>query len=184
MTAFILAPPPDQAIAQELSGEPVFAFERLQDAPAVDALVDRAFGPGRYAKAAERLREGASLRRDLSICAWSGEELVGAVRQWTVTVGDIPAIFLGPIAVDMAERRQGLGAGLMRRAVQADEAAGERLVMLVGDMPFFAQFGFEVAPVGAVALPGPVDPARVLWRPIAPGGLDGVQGPVRPVRRS
>lgn len=182
MTSFTFAPGPDAAIAQDAHGALSFSFERPQDGLIVDALVDRAFGPGRFAKTAERIRERAHLRRDLSICAWSGETLAGAVRQWSIRIGETPAAFLGPIAVDEAERHRGLGAGLMRRAVAASEGAGEGLMLLVGDMPFFGQFGFEVVPPGRVILPGPVDPKRLLWLALGGHGLDGVSGPVRPVR--
>lgn len=182
MTSFTFAPGPDAAIAQDSQGVLTFAFERPQDGLLIDALVDRAFGPGRYAKTAERIRERARLRRDLSICAWSGEALAGAVRQWAILVGETPAVFLGPIAVDAAERHRGLGAGLMRRAVAVSKTAGERLILLVGDMSFFAQFGFQVVPPGRVLLPGPADPQRVLWLGLGGAGLDGVAGAVRPVR--
>lgn len=182
MTSFTFAPGPDAAISQDAHGALAFAFERPQDSLSVDALVDRAFGPGRYAKTAERIRERARLRYDLSICAWSGETLVGAVRQWSILVGETPAAFLGPIAVDTGERHRGLGAGLMRRAISASESAGERLILLVGDMPFFQQFGFEIVPPGCVRLPGPVDPRRLLWLPLRDQGLDGVCGSVHPVR--
>ena len=182
MTSFTFAPGPEHAIAQDAHGALAFAFERPQDGLLVDALVDRAFGPGRFAKTAERIRERARLRHELSICAWSGETLAGAVRQWSILVGETPAVFLGPIAVDTAERHRGLGAGLMRRAVAASQGAGERLMLLVGDMSLFAQFGFEVVPPGRVILPGPADPRRVLWLARNGHGLDGVSGPVRPVR--
>ena len=181
MTAFSLAPGPDAAIAQDAAGVVAYAFERPQDGPLVDALDDRAFGPGRYAKTAQRIRERARTRPDLSICVWSGETLIGSVRQWSIRIGGTPAVFLGPIAVEAAERRHGLGASLMRRAIAAAEAAGERLILLVGDLPYFGQFGFEVAPPGRHAMPGPVDSRRVLWRALGDHDLAGVAGPVRGV---
>jgi predicted N-acetyltransferase YhbS len=164
-----------------LRGELAFATEREIDGAAVEALVDRAFGPGRFAKTAERLREGGELRRDLSVCAWEGDRLAGAVRQWSILIGDDRALFLGPIAVDLRVRSQGVGAGLMRHAIAAATEAGERLILLVGDLPYFEQFGFEVA--SGVVMPGPVDPRRLLWKPLSPGGADGVGGPARPLSR-
>ena len=155
------------------------ATERPQDEAAVDALIDRAFGPGRLAKTAERLREGNRAAADLSFCAWEGERLVGAVRLWPVTVGDTPAVFLGPVAVEADCRRRGLAGELIARACEAAGAAGERLVLLVGDIGLFASSGFEPVPVGRAILPGPVDFRRLLWRPLQTDALDGVAGPVR-----
>ena len=150
--------------------------EAVADAKAVDALVDRAFGPGRYAKAAERLREGNRLCADLSFVAMAGEEVVGAIRQWPVAVGDARGVFLGPIAVDPAYRKLGLGADLIARAVQAAQTAGEAFILLVGDAPLFVPHGFEIVPAGAVRMPGPVDPRRVFWRATRAAGLDGAAG--------
>lgn len=142
----------------------------------VDALIDRAFGPGRYAKTAERLREGNAARADLSFVALAGGRVVGAVRMWPVAVGEARGVFLGPIAVEGASRKHGVGAELIAAACAAARAAGEGFILLVGDLPLFAPHGFEVVPAGRVTLPGPVNPGRVLWRETRPGGLDGVSG--------
>ncbi|OYX35329.1 MAG: hypothetical protein B7Y99_04010 [Caulobacterales bacterium 32-69-10] len=157
----------------------VFALERPQDGPLADDLIDRAFGPGRYAKAAERLREGNHARLDLSLCAWDGQSLVGCARQWPILIGETPAVFLGPFAVEKAWRSRGLGAALIVRADRLSEAAGEGLTLLVGDMAYFGQFGFSPVEPGRVVLPGPADPKRILWRAHRDGALDGVGGRVR-----
>jgi len=109
MTDFTFAPPEPLHTEAGLA----FALERPQDGPLADDLIDRAFGPGRYAKAAERLREGNRLRADLSVCAWDGPALVGAARQWPVRIGATRAVFLGPFAVEAAWRSRGLGAALI-----------------------------------------------------------------------
>lgn len=153
--------------------------EQPGDRVRVDRLVDQAFGPGRFAKTAERLREGNRLRLDLSVCAWAGNELVGAVRQWPIRVGADDAIFLGPIAVREDQRSHGLGATLISRACEVATAAGERLVLLVGPASFFEPLGFVPVPLGQVQMPGPVDPRRILWRPLREDGLEGVAGPAR-----
>ena len=155
---------------------PQLAAERPQDADAVERLVLRAFGPGRFAKAAERLREGRRPRLDLSVAAWEGRELVGVVRLWTVRVGERPAIFLGPIAVEQDRRRHGLGAALIERACAAAIAAGHELIVLVGDPPFFGPLGFVAAP--EVVMPGPVDQRRVMCRALKPGAGAGLKGAV------
>jgi predicted N-acetyltransferase YhbS len=163
------------AVAETL---PPLVSERPEDAPRVDALVLRAFGPGRFAKAAERLREGRKPVLELSFVAWDCGRLVGCARQWAVKVGGAPAIFFGPIAVDPAWRSNGLGAALTQRACEAAAAAGHRLVVLVGDMPLFGPLGFLPAP--GVVMPGPVDQRRVLVRALQPGAEADLQGLVTP----
>lgn len=160
-------------------GLPPLARERARDAGAVAALIERAFGPGRYAKTAERLREGNAPRLDLSVTCWSGETLVGCVRQWPIHIGDRPAVFLGPICVDESWRSRGLGAAMIGEACEADRKSGAALVLLVGDMPLFGPFGFEPVPAGRILMPGPVDPRRVLVKALKPGGADDLSGRVR-----
>ena len=116
------------------------AQERPQDDSQVQALVERAFGPGRFAKSAERLREGNQPDLALSFVAWAGEKAVGCIRLWPVQIGPEPAFLLGPFAVDDAWRSQGLGGALVERACQAVQARGRGLVVLVGDEPFFRRF--------------------------------------------
>lgn len=136
--------------------------ETPEDAPAVEALLDAAFGPGRFVKSSERVREFAAFAPELSYCAFDTGRLIGSVRMWRVRVGETPAIFLGPIAVDHAERRAGLGARLTDAACQAARAAGEEVVLLVGDAYLFAKRGFSNAQTAKVRLPGPTDQKRVL----------------------
>lgn len=146
------------------------------DARAVEAVVARGFGPGRHAKTAARLREGA--RPVLALVARDGRTVVGSVRLWTIRIGDVPALFLGPIAVEPEHRLHGLGARLVEAAMQRGgdlDAAG---VLLVGDMGFFGRMGFDIAK-GPI-LPGPVEPGRLLWRGLGPDPAAGApSGPVR-----
>ncbi len=144
--------------------------ESPADSALADALIARAFGPGRYAKTAERLREGRGGRLDLCVVARIDGRLVGCVRQWPVRVGEADALLLGPIAVEAAYRSHGVGAALVRRACAVAEAAGFAHIVLVGDLPFFGPLGFSVA---AVELPGPADPRRVLARSLDGGVLAG-----------
>ena len=136
--------------------------ERSGDAAAVDALVLAAFGPGRFAKTAERLREAAHLAA--GFCAFEGERLIGSVRLWSITVGEARSVFLGPIAVDVASRRGGLGAELVQACLDEAKAMTLDGVLLVGDPPYFSRFGFLPAP--DAVLSGPVDRRRVMWLPI------------------
>lgn len=167
-------------IPDPIADTPVIAPETAADLVAVSALIEAAFGPGRYAKAAERLRETNHVLHELSFTAKAGEAVVGCVRQWPIRIGGRPAVFLGPIAVDPAWRHHGLGGILVERACAAAQDAGYDLIFLVGDLPFFGPHGFEVLPPGRVVMPGPVDPRRELARALKPGALDGIAGAVTP----
>jgi predicted N-acetyltransferase YhbS len=149
-----------------------FVHEAPDHAEAVEALLNRAFGPGRFAKTSERVREFAAFAPELSFCAFEGDRLLGSVRMWRVAVGGEPIVFLGPLAVEEADRKLGLGALLVERACAAAEAAGETAVLLVGDLPFFSRVGFEVA--AEAQLPGPVDPRRLLVRRFADVAVKGM----------
>ena len=147
------------------------APERPQDDAAVLGLVARAFGPGRFAKAAERLREYNAPDLDLSLVAWAGGQAVGCVRMWPIRIGQAPAVLLGPFAVEDAWRSRGLGGQLIARACQAAREKGHRLILLVGDEPYFQRFGFVAPPAGQISLPGPADRRRVLWLDLGAGEL-------------
>jgi predicted N-acetyltransferase YhbS len=153
--------------------------EQPQDAALVDALIERAFGPGRYAKASERVREFATFAPELSVCALSEGRLLGVARMWHVRVGGRRVMFLGPFAVEQGERNAGFGARLVARACEAAQAAGETHVVLVGDEPYFARVGFATAAGRAVMLPGPVDQRRVLVRALTSEAGD-LSGSVEP----
>jgi predicted N-acetyltransferase YhbS len=156
------------------------APERPCDAPLAEAVIDRAFGPGRFTKVSERVREFAAFAPELSFCAWRGDRLVGTVRQWRVRCGEAPIVFLGPIAVEADERSAGVGGLLIEQACAAAAAAGEAAIVLVGDEPYFARFGFSAELARAVILPGPVDPGRVLAAAFSAQG-ERLSGPVRPL---
>lgn len=141
---------------------PVLKPERPADAARIDALIARAFGPGRYVKAAERLRETNHPALGVSRTVWLGDRLAGCVRMWPIRIGGTPALFLGPFAVEPELRSLGLGARLIRAACAAAEAAGAPGVLLVGDAPYFSALGFRRPAGDPVVMPGPVDPARVL----------------------
>jgi len=150
------------------------SFDLLPDAAVYDAgaeaLYALAFGPGRHAKAAARLREGNHCRRDVSFVALSkGSQLIGACRLWPLVTnqGD-EALFLGPIAVAPDQQGQGLGGKLVEACLAASDSLTGLPVILVGDLAFFEPYGFKRVPKGQLILPGPADPNRLLWRP-SPG---------------
>jgi len=156
------------------------ALEAPHQAQLVEELNDRAFGPGRFAKTAHRLREGRKGLPELSYVATDGDVLCGSVRYWPVTIGGVPALLLGPLAVHPERQNQGIGRSLMQQSLERAAELGHRLVVLVGDPPYYARVGFAPAPQGQVIFPGPVDPARILFKELAPGAFSNARGLVKP----
>jgi predicted N-acetyltransferase YhbS len=152
--------------------------ERAADLPAREALLDEAFGPQRFTKTSQRLRDGRLPAEGLALVARDGDELVATLRCWSVKAGDRPALLLGPLAVAKAHRSLGIGAMMMREAIWRAAAQGRKAVILVGDAPYYARFGFNAALTRGLELPGPVDRARFLGFEIAPGALTGANGVV------
>lgn len=154
--------------------------ERPLDAEAIERLHERAFGPGRFARTAYRLREAGTRRLDLSFAALVATLLVGSARMSAVRAGSVPALILGPLTVDPAFEGHGIGTALVERSLGAARTAGHGLVLLVGDAAFYGRFGFQPVPRGRLELPGPVDPARVLALELAAGALAEASGLVLP----
>jgi predicted N-acetyltransferase YhbS len=151
--------------------------EQPTDFAAREALLDVAYGPVRFAKPSQRLRE----RREpaLSFVALEERRVIGTVRLWPVSAGGRPALLLGPLAVHPDCRRRGIGAALMRRAIRAAREAGHAAVLLIGDEPYYGRFGFMAAKAGALAMPGSCEPERLLALELAGGALDGARGTIR-----
>jgi predicted N-acetyltransferase YhbS len=154
--------------------------ERPPDVAAREALLDRAFGEARFAKTCERLRVGRLPAAGLSLIATDGTRVVGTVRLWHVSTGfDRPALLLGPLAVDPDCRSCGVGAALMKRAIAEARRRGHRIILLVGDEPYYAKFGFSASATGCLSLPGPYEPHRLLGlalqdQPLAAGLGEGL----------
>ena len=154
--------------------------EAEADALAIERLHERTFGPGRYAKSAYRLREGVAHKRDLSFTARIGTLLVGSVRLSPIRIGETKALLLGPLTVEPPFRERGIGHALIARALAEAKARGHRLVVLVGDEPYYQKAGFRRIPKGRASMPGPVDPARLLVCELVAGAFEDVSGPIRP----
>lgn len=152
------------------------------DAAAIERLHERAFGPGRFARTAFRLREGAAQDAALSYAAHVGTFLVGSVRVTQVSAGGHPALVLGPLTVDPAFEGRGIGAALMNASIESAREAGHDLIMLIGDAPYYARFGFKPIPPEQLILPGPTNPARFLALELIEGVLAKRSGAVTPLR--
>ncbi len=152
--------------------------ERPRDVEAREALLDRGFGPARFTKTSERLREGRLPAEGLSFVAVRGGAIVGTLRFWPVEAGRHASLMLGPLAVEGACRSAGIGRALVEHGLKRARKLGHGSVMLVGDAPYYARFGFAAAPVARLTLPSPVDPARLLGLELVAGALGDASGRV------
>lgn len=166
------------------ASEPAWTIrpERPEDAPLVDALNEAAFGPGRFAKSAYRLREGVSQVDELAFVAIERRKLRGSIRFWPILIGGHKALMLGPLAVQSDQRGRGIGVALMEHALAEARARGHEVVILVGDEPYYARVGFAKLPPGRVRFPGPVDQARILGLSLKSGAALNLSGEVRRAR--
>jgi len=154
--------------------------ERASDVVAREALLDACFGEGRQMRTCQRLRDGRVPAEGLAFSAAREGKLVGTVRLWHVSAGGIPALILGPLAVDNTCRKLGVGAALMDHALAAATARGHRAVILLGDAPYYARFGFTAEKTGELSLPGPFERERLLGLELRAGALDDAWGMIEP----
>jgi len=154
--------------------------EKPSDVVAREALLDACFGENRHLRTCQRLRDGRMPAEGLAFSAVHQGKLVGTLRLWHVSAGGIPALVLGPLAVDNTSREQGVGTALMARALAAAIERGHRAVILLGDAPYYARFGFSAESTAGLALPGPFERDRLLGLELVPGALDGACGVVAP----
>ena len=158
-------------------------LERAEDTPDCDAIVAAAFGPGRFAKSAYRLREGVRCVAALSFVAVEGTRIVGTVRYWPVMIGGQTALMLGPIAIVADRQGQGIALALMQQSLARARELGHRAVVLVGDEPYYGRAGFaRIKPAGRITMPGPVDLSRLLGLALVEDALDALAGEVRKAR--
>ena len=154
--------------------------ERTSDVAAREALLDACFGDNRHVRTCQRLRDGRAPAEGLALSAVRLGRLVGTVRLWHVSVGGIPALMLGPLAVEASSRQLGVGAALMDHALAAAKARGHRAVILLGDAPYYARFGFSAAKTGELSLPGTFERDRLLGLELGEGALEGAWGMIVP----
>jgi predicted N-acetyltransferase YhbS len=154
--------------------------ERTSDVVAREALLDACFGDNRHTRTCQRLRDGRTPAEGLALSAVARGKLVGTVRLWHVSAGGIPALILGPLAVGGAYRKLGVGAALMDHALAAARARGHRAVLLLGDAPYYARFGFSAEKTGELQLPGAFERERLLALELVDGALDGAWGMIVP----
>jgi predicted N-acetyltransferase YhbS len=162
--------------------------ESQADAVSREALLDRVMGAGRKRKSSEKLRRGHKPSEGLAFVARDGDgRLVGTVRLWDVAVErsnvSVPALLLGPLAVDPSLKGAGIGSALMRHAIEEAERLGHRVILLVGDAPYYSRFGFSAGKTGSLAMPGPYERHRLLALELEADALDGAYGVLRAAGR-
>ena len=154
--------------------------ERSTDIAARERVLDTAYGPARFAKTSERLRENRLPAERLALVAVERGCVVGTVRLWNVAIGSgHTALLLGPLAVACGAQNRGVGRKLMTRALREARRLGHEIVLLVGDQNYYGRFGFSAASTGKLRLPGPYEPARLLGLELAARALDGAAGVIR-----
>ena len=154
--------------------------EKASDVVARETLLDACFGDNRHTRTCQRLRDGRAPADGLAFSAVARGKIVGTLRLWHVSAGGVPALVLGPLAVDSAFRKLGVGAALVARALAATRARGHRAVLLLGDAAYYERFGFSAAKTADLMLPGAYEQERLLGIELAPGALDGAWGMIVP----
>ena len=154
--------------------------EKASDVVARETLLDACFGENRQMRTCQRLRDGRAPAEGLAFSAVANGCLVGTLRLWHVSAGGIPALVLGPLAVEASSRKLGAGAALMDHALAAATARGHRAVLLLGDEPYYARFGFSSEKTAHLSLPGPFERRRLLGLELQEGALDAARGLIVP----
>jgi predicted N-acetyltransferase YhbS len=154
--------------------------EQPRDRADIEALLDLAFGPDRAGKTVYRLRDGVEPIAELGGVIREDGILKGSLRFWPIVVGDgrAPALLLGPVAVAPDDRGKGYARALIWNGLDLARRLGYRIVLLVGDEPYYGQFGFKRSFATPLALPGPVDADRFLGLELAPDAMAGLHGMV------
>jgi predicted N-acetyltransferase YhbS len=156
---------------------------RLQtpaDLPALRHLDEETFGPGRFARTAYRVRESAVTEAVLNLCAVHDGKIIGSIQFTPITIASKSgALLLGPLVIEKGHANQGHGLRLMLEGIKRGREFGYKLIILVGDLPYYARAGFAVVPFQQIVLPGPVDPARLLYVELEPNALADFHGLVR-----
>ena len=161
----------------------VIAEEAHIDGRAREALLDRAMGPMRKKKSSEKLRRNRLPADGLALVARDDNgALIGTVRLWHVDAGicaegrGLPALLLGPLAVEPGLSGKGVGAALMRAAIETARERGHGAILLVGDPEYYARFGFSADKAHHLVLPGPFERHRFLGLELKDGWLTGAAG--------
>jgi predicted N-acetyltransferase YhbS len=162
----------------------VIRAERGSDVAAREALLDVCFGEDRDARTCQRLRDGRLPAEGLAFSAVIKGKLVGTVRLWHVSAGGRAALVLGPLAVDPGCQKFGIGAALMRHAIAEARRLGHLAIILLGDAPYYARFGFQAEKAAELQLPGAFERERLLGLELTADALTGAWGMIAPTGKA
>jgi predicted N-acetyltransferase YhbS len=164
--------------------------ENPGDVLARERLLDAAMGPMRRKKSSEAIRRDRIPAEGLALVARDeAGHLIGTVRLWDIQAGitpggrAVPALLLGPLAVDSAHEGKGIGAALMRAAMLEAKRLGHGAILLVGDAPYYERFGFAAEKTATLMMPGPFERHRLLGLELKEGWLEGAAGIIVPTGR-
>lgn len=173
--------------AAQVSAPALASFRIVHETPADssarEALLDRVMGEGRKRKSSEKLRRKRVPAYGLALVARDDHgAMIGSVRLWHISAGKkaggeaVPALLLGPLAVEDAYAGRGVGSALMRQAIRNAQALGHKAILLVGDPEYYGRFGFIDRNMSGLAMPGPVERHRFLALELEENYLDGASG--------
>ena len=148
----------------------MIVFEREipdRDGRAIERLFDATFGPGHFAKTAERVREFSYSLPEITRVGLLEGELIAVCRVWPIFIGGTPALFYGPIAVAPDFQGGKIGRSVTEASLQAGTELGHKFACLIGAPPYFSRVGFEKVPEGSVLFPGPQDQSRIMLKRLA-----------------
>jgi predicted N-acetyltransferase YhbS len=172
--------------------ETAFRIDRENpgDVLARERLLDAAMGPMRKKKSSEAIRRDRIPAEGLALVARDeAGHVIGTVRLWNIQAGvspegrAVPALLLGPLAVDCEHEGKGIGGALMRAAITEARDRGHGAVLLVGDPEYYERFGFFAEPARHLVMPGPFERRRFLGLELKDGWLAGAAGVLVPSGR-
>ena len=103
-----------------------------------------AFAPSTYeAEIVDALRAAGDDVPELCLVAVEDGTLTGHVMISRGAVGEHPALALGPIAVQPVRQHEGIGAALMRAAIDRATQTTYPLLALLGHPAYYPRFGFR-----------------------------------------
>jgi predicted N-acetyltransferase YhbS len=153
-----------------------YRLEEPAHDPEIEEINAEAFGPGRFTRAAYKIREGGPHEPDLSFVALDHGKVVASVRLTRIVCGKGAGLLLGPLAVRPAYKNVGIGRRLVAIALDAARQKGHGVVVLVGDAPYYGPLGFVQIPFGQVDMPRPFDPRRLLACELVEGATAQLRG--------
>ncbi|AGA64830.1 putative acetyltransferase protein [Liberibacter crescens BT-1] len=155
----------------------------FSESPCYDSVIlminEEAFGPGRFARTAMRLREQGEHDRQVSFVCEHDQAIVASVRMTPIIISDVKGYMLGPLAVRSSYAKQGIGRKLVQLAVDSSKENGSEVVLLIGDPAYYKQIGFQQIKEKTLELPGPVNPRKLMFYPLVENVSERLKGVVR-----